>query len=190
MRRFRHGRLMMSISAMYQSAWLFWCVVELEFLQQPTGFGRQERFVKCRTDVRVEVVHYQTNPAGLRKVHIHKIANGNSPVAFGAAHCNFDTTPDSQRLTQHERITRTVSNVFVVFQTGLTGPRRQRQGHLGQPVDERLRPYKSADPKASHTRSAHLPSERRTYRWLSSKNTTSLRLPGRCLFFSDFWTVS
>src|SRR3990172_4070214 len=64
--------------------------------------------------MRIQVIQDHPNARSVREVKVNQFAQANGKVNFLACGGDFDMSPSSERLEQHEQITRPFSVIFVI----------------------------------------------------------------------------
>src|ERR1700693_1147690 len=80
----------------------------------PAGFLRRERLVEGTQAMRVEIVHHERDPFGLRSVDVDQLSNLVSPIDSCSLVGHRDVSPARQRFSKGENVCRSVPFIFAI----------------------------------------------------------------------------
>src|SRR5688500_2153258 len=108
---------------------MFRRVMPVEFLYNSARFLWSKSLVKSSGFMSIQVVAYQHDLIGLRKMHIHHLFEAMSPVHIRLSIGHFHVAPPFEGGKDHKQGAHPVAIVFIIIALGLA--RLTRQGRAG-----------------------------------------------------------
>ena len=113
-------------------------VMEFKFLHEPTCFVWRKGLIEGATNMGVQIVQYQTNPASGGEFDVNECPNRMCPLQFGAPFGDDHTSPTDLRLAEDKEIANAIADILIILQSRLTWLGRQRRDDLTDELSARF----------------------------------------------------
>src|SRR5436309_8474038 len=113
-------------------------VVKLQLLKYPPRFFRREPLIERGRPVRVQVVHHNPHPLGLRESNVHQPFHLLREVGHRSLLSNLNVPPSTLRFTEHKQVTHALALILIIEPLDSSARHRQRLSSLGNQLFARL----------------------------------------------------